>query len=293
MQKLIPAAMTNAANGLTIRAGMWLLLDSGTASQEAVAVTDTTPNGFYCICNFVNDPNFTVTMSSLAGLQFRTTYPLYTVTAVVSATQLLLDLPWSDITQSGSSYQILLAYCQPHPQGWRLKSAWDPVQGVGLDVDNWTFDQVIYGDPQLTASDDPTLMVPAPPNAGGVAQWMIYPPQVSQRYIMAVVSTTWPRLIADQDRAPSFINPDVFILKAQSLALRTKTITQNMPRDPYYDPAQANEFERMYKEELETAEQADEARLSHRLQTYDKIAAGNFSTHFYQTHPGWPTGYNG
>lgn len=283
MQFIKPASMAN------IGPGRWLLIDSAGPFPEAVAVTDIRPDGFYAALRNPHDVGFTITASSLSGLQFRVNYPFYTVIAVISDTQLWLDGNWADVTQSGVNYQILKAFCQPHPQAWRLKFAWDPIQGVPLDVDGWSFDAVQAGDPQMTASDNPTILCPAPPGGGGVPQWLIYPPQTSQRYFSAIVSTVWPRLIADQDRAPSFINPDVFILRSQALALRTKTITQNAPRDPYYDPEQANEFERLFREEVETAEQADEARLAHRLQTYQRTAFGAFSSKWLQQHPGWPT----
>jgi hypothetical protein len=286
MQRVTPASMTG------IKPGTWLLLDTANSTlTEAVVVTFVVPGSFYAVVRNTHDPGFTITKSSLAGQQFRTTYPFFTVTAVLSATELLIDLPWADITQTGASYQIFQVYIQPDPYCWRVKQAWDPIQGIPIDVDNFTFEQVINGDSQLTASDDPTIMCPVPPGGGGVAQWFVYPPQVSARQILMVISTTWPRLIADQDQAPSFINPDVFVLGAIAEALRTRTVTQNMPRDPYYDPQVAMTYEAQFKEQLEDSEQADEARLATRLQAYDKMAAGFLSANFILSHPGWPTDY--
>lgn len=287
MQKITPASMKG------IIPGSWLLLDTANSSlTEAVAVSYVVPGSFYAFVTNIHDAGFTITKSSLAGLQFRTTYPFYTVTAVLSATELLIDSNWADITQSGSSYQILTVYIQPDPHCWRIKTAWDPVQGIPLDADSFSFDQIISGDPQLTASDNPTIICPVPPGGGGIAQWMVYPPQASQYYLNLIITRVWPRLIADQDQAPSFINPEVFILGAIADALRTRTVTTNSPRDPYFDPETAMTYEAQFKEQLDEAEQADEARLATRLQTYDRLCTGYLSAAYLRTHVPWPSQYN-
>jgi hypothetical protein len=287
MVKITPASMAG------IIAGKWLTLDIGNPTwTEAVAVAFVIPGSFYAVVKNVHSPNFQITQSSLAGLQFRTTYPFYTVTSVLSATELLLDSAWADITQSGSEYQIMTIYIQPDPYCWRVKQGWDPVQGIPLDVDSYSFDQVIAGDPQLTASDNPTILCPVPPGGGGVAQWMVYPPQAGQYYINLVISHVWPRLIADQDQAPRFINPDVFVIGAIAEALRTKTVTQNMPKDPYYDPDTSQVEQGIYERMIEQAEEADEARLPSRLLSYARTNAGWLSANYLISHVGaWPSDF--
>jgi hypothetical protein len=285
MQKITPASMAG------IIPGKWLTLDIGNPPYtEAVAVAYVIPGSFYVVVQNNHAPNFQITQSSLAGLQFRTTYPFYTVTSVLSATELLIDSPWADITQAGSSYQIMTIYIQPDPYCWRVIQGWDPVQGIPLDVDSYSFQQVIAGDPQLTASDNPTILCPVPPGGGGIAQWMVYPPQAGQWYINLVISRIWPRLIADQDQAPSFINPDVFVIGAIAEALRTKTVTQNMPKDPYYDPETAQIEQAIYEGMIEKADEADEARLATRLTSYTMTAAGYLSPNYLLSHPPWPGG---
>lgn len=287
MQKITPVSMAG------IIPGAWLTIDLGNPSlTEAVAVVYVIPGAFYAVLVNNHAVNFQITKSSLAGLQFRTTYPFYTVAAVLSATELLIDSTWADITQAGASYQIMTIYIQPDPYCWRVKQGWDAVQGIPLDVDSYSFQEVIAGDPQLTASDNPTILCPVPPGGGGVAQWMVYPPQAGQYYINLVISRVWPRLIADQDQAPSFINPDVFVIGAIAEALRTRTVTQNMPKDPYYDLETSQIEQGIFEGMIEKAEEADEARLPSRLLSYSRLNAGYLSANFLISHVGsWPSDY--
>lgn len=286
MVRITPVSMAG------IIPGTWLTLDLANSAQtEAVAVVYTIPGSFYAVLQNTHSANFQITKSSLAGLQFRTTYPFYTVTSVLSSTELLIDSTWADITQTGASYQIMTIYIQPDPYCWRVTQGWDAVQGIPLSVDKFSFQEVISGDPQLTASDNPTILCPVPPGGGEVAQWMVYPPQAGQYYINLVISRVWPRLIADQDQAPSFINPDVFVIKAIAEALRTKTVTQNMPKDPYYD-LEASQIEEARGEKMvEEADEADEARLPSRLLSYERLAAGYLSANYLLSHTAWPSDF--
>ena len=277
--------------GITI--GTWLLIEGGGTNQEAVAVVDVAPT--YFVANFqrTHDPGFAITKSSLAGRQFRTTYPFFTVTAVLSATSLLLDIPWSGPSQTSVAYQIQQVYFQPDPYCWRIDYAWDPVQGIALDVESTSFQDLTILDPQMTTTDNPTVLSPAPPGGGGVPQWFLYPPQSSQRQIGIVYFALWPKLVADTDRPPPFINPEVFVAGATADALRTRNLTNDMRQDPYFDTTLAQVYEEQYREYLDQAQNADEPRRATRLQGYRRVVAGAYSASYLQSHPGvWPSDFS-
>jgi len=288
-----PASMKKLTSGY-IQPGDWLLIDTANGTQtEAVAVEWVSSDGLAFVAKFRNthDANFTITKSSLANLQYRANAQPFTVQAVIDSTHLWLDQPWGGAPQAGVSYQILGIFFQVDPYAARLKFAWDYLQGIALDVDSYTFEQILIGDPQLTSSTNPTLAVPTPAGAGGVNQWMFYPPQNAQRQIGVVWVNTWPKLIQNDDRPPAFIDPECFIAGAKASVLRTKVIAKAERQDPYFDPALAAQYTDEFEGYIEVAEEHDEAQGHQRLQSYQYSASGGFSADYLRSHIGnWPSG---
>lgn len=285
---ITPASMTG------IVPGRYVLLDTANPTlMEVVAVEVAAAKGFWARARNTHDANFTITKSSLANRQIRTNYPFYTVTAVIDSATIWIDLPWSQPNQTAVSYQIQQAYVVVDPYARRILYAWDPLQGIALDVTNWTLEQILVGDSQLTSTDNPIMMVNAPAGAGGVPQWFLYPPQSSARGIPLVFSTVWPKMVNDDDRPPSFLLPEIFIAGATADALRTRTITQEARQDLYFDPVLASEYERQYEALLDTADEEDQGRRNDRLQSYRLMAQGMYSATYLQSHIGWPSSYGG
>lgn len=272
--------------------GKWLLIDSANPTlMEAVAVEETGVD--YFIAKFLNthDAGFTITKSTLAGRQLRTSFPFYTVKAVVDASTIWIDMNWGGASAAGQSYQIVQAYVQPDPYCRRLKFGFDPLQGIPLDTDQSSYEDVIRCDPQLQAINDPQVMVSLPPAAGGVAQWLLYPVQASVRAISVVCALTWPTMRADEDRPPPFINPECFVAGACADVLRTKNIPSQGRSDPYYDMEASQTYQAEFAGYVERAEQDDEARAPKALQSWMAKCIGGSSSAYEQSHPGWPGDY--
>ena len=274
-----------------IKIGSWLLIEPGQTNEEAVAVADIF-NG-QIIANFqkTHDANAAVTASTLVGLQLRVTYNPYTVIAVRDDSTLLVDLPWAGPAVAASAYRIQGLFYSPDPYCWRIQAAWDPLQGVALDVDNFDFGRIMILDPQLTTSDNPTILANMPAAGGGVAQWFLYPPQASKRTIGIMYGVLWPKLWREQDMPPPFINPECFIAGATADVLRVPSITRDAPKDVYFNVELAREYEQQFQEYVEEAERADEPRTSKFLQDYRTLVAGGMSAVYMQTHPGWPSDF--
>lgn len=290
-----PVDMTN------IKAGQWLYVDQG-GNPEAVCVTWTNGVSFIASFKYQHNPGFVVQASSFAGLQFRISFPLYTVQAVTDPNTLLLDMPWGGPPQTAQSYEILGCYIQPDPLCWWLQFVWDPVQGIALDCEKWTYQQVLIGDPQLTTSDNPTIVVPVPQSSGfsgtgaQVATWMVYPPQSTARVLGVIYVRGWPKLIQDTDPSPGFIDSNVFVMGAQAEALRIPIISQDRRPDPYLNVDLSGRMMAEYEAAIDRADQKDQATAPDRLSSYVLDVTGGFSANYQRSHPGmgsWPSCWPG
>ena len=284
-----PAVMTRIIPGISL-----VIDDPGGGQQEVVTVISVGPGTFTARFTKAHVANFTIVKSTFAGRQFRTSYPFYTVSAVTDPTSLLLDAAWAGPAQSGVTYQVIQVYFRPDPYCWRIKHAWDPAQGISLDVDNHTIEKLLILDPQMTTSDNPTVMVSVPPGPAGTPQWMLYPPQSSARQIGIIYAVQWPAMVQDNDVPPPFINPEVFIAGAAADCLRIRTLTEDRRVDPYYDREQAMDFEQQFSAYVQQAEDADEPRVNTRLQSYQMNVTGGYSASYMQSHIGaWPSQFGG
>ena len=282
-----------------IKPGQWLLIDNGAGNPaqqgpnpEAVAVVWSDPTTFLAEFSYPHNPGFTIEASSFAGLQIQLSYPLATIQAVPNATTLWVDQTTGGPPLSGTTYTILTAYIQPDPYCWRVKFGVDPTQGIPLDCENNTYEDILIGDPQLTNSANPAVIVPTPfLGGGGVAQWMTYPLIFSEYYLNLIIVKTWPKLIQDSDRSPNFLDSEMFIAGAKADSLRTNLISRPGEKDPFFNPQLAQTYEALFEKYLSEAEERDESLSHHRLQSYARTVAGAFSAVYWQSHPGWPTDF--
>jgi len=277
-----------------LQAGQFVVIgieDPGTS--EVVALTHTCLNDSTVTAKVqkTHDAGSSVVASSLAGLQIRIQNYVFTVQAVLSDSTLLLDRPWGDATTAGQSYIIYLAYATVTPDTKRMLYAFDPTQGNPLDVTR-TSEWLSVMDPQRLSTGDPLALVMMPPNTGGVQQWEIWPYQTSGRMLNVVTYERWPKLKANEDISPWFINEEIFIAGAVADAYRTPVIQSNGKTDPFFQPGVADNYEQQYKELVEDAEQRDEGRYMQSLKNWiDQANALQYpGANFERSHPGWPQG---
>lgn len=285
--ELQPASMSN------IGPGMYVVIEMETpAAMEIVPVMATDATTFTVYCQFPHNAGATVQASSLSNLQLWVSDYVFTVTAILSATQARLDMPWGGPPLTGAAYQIYAGYVQVSPTARVLKHAWDPVQGQPVGVQR-TLGWLNAIDPQRTDSNQPQELVKIPPHPSGVMQWEVWPRQLSAYLLSVVYDDGWPRLVHETDMMPPFLNPEIIVSGAQADALLTRVIPRDSKVDPFYDPV-ASKIRRSEAEQLlEYAIQADEGRYPQHLQNYVEQTIGGGSYNFYRSHPGWPIDFEG
>ena len=280
--EIFPSSFTN------IRQGSFLLLEQeNPAVTEVVLVLEVQADRFLASVRYQHSTGATLIASSLANLQLSAPYPVYTIKSVRSATSLELDAVFGGPTFSNVSYLIYLAYATISPYIRRLYSAWDPIQGTPLYV-NETVDFANYNDPQRSATGDPQKLLSTIPAYGGLMQWEIWPKQLSPRTLSVVYYDGWPKLSQPNDFLPPFINPEIVIAGATADALRTRVIANYGKTDPYFDLTLASTYEQEYKELIENGTQADDGRFMKSLQSYGDLL-GTSAT-YLQNHLGPPSG---
>ncbi len=263
IQAVTPADMTG------IETDSFLYIDSA-GDAEAVAVLSTTRTSFTANFTKLHNPNFTVTQSTLAGLQFRlgVNYPTYTVRAIHSATELEVDIAWGLTPLTGSSYQILKCYFSIAPDLKDIINVWDPQQGRPMifhKVQDWLNNR----DPQRSATGVPIALVDLSPNESGSMQYELWPHQTIPYQIPILYARQWPELKNQTDKPPMFINPSMIIDGAIADALRVRNpLGPEQAVDPFFDPKTAQIYESKFQAGLEAALNANESKSLTVLQQY-------------------------
>jgi hypothetical protein len=263
-----------------ISVGIPLLVDNGLATQEVVYVLETTRTSFKAVFEREHDENCAIACSTLVGRQLRlgNTYPIHTIEAVTSSTQLLLDRSWESAFVSGLSYSIIGMY---YPIASDIKEylrVYDPVQPLDLEL-HYPQDRLGRSDPQRAATGDPKYVSDMYPNEGGMMLYEIYPPQTTARLLQCDYVRQWQDMRKSHDRPPHFVNPNVFIWGAMAQALKTK-IGEN---DPYLDPVTGNYYEQMAQNALELAVMEDDGKDQQTV-TNDTRGNGRMGANWEQSH---------
>ncbi len=274
LQWVTPASMTG------IDVDTMLVVDTG-GSRELVAVVETDSTRFRANFRKAHSASATLTASALVGRQLKMglNYPIYTVRAVYSATSMELDNPWAGTTLTGSSYTILKAYYTLAPNIKHLVTVVDQMQAIALKT-HYPQTALNVEDPQRAASGWPYLMSDIGRNEAGNMQYEIYPHQTSPRHLGYIYVEQWPDMEEDGDQPPPFINPNVFLWGAASMALRTKV----SEKDVYYDPASANFYEQKSLMELQLAISANQSKAQTWLGSEVERMMGGRGGLWYQSH---------
>src|SRR5260221_11204696 len=228
VQDVSPGSMTN------INPGSYLLIDQegGPPLTEVVVVMSVPSTTFRARFASFHNISGTIQSSRLAGRQFKAQFPVYAVKAVLSATQLQLDNLWGGQPTTGLLYNIYDGYVTVTPNTRRLMFAYDPVAPNTIDI--WSSQEDLAQiDPQRTSSDNPLKLCQMAPSKAGIAQWEIWPIQLSD-YMLSVVSMEqWPEMTEDADVPPWFINSKVITAGARADVFRIKNNSRDNGRDPY------------------------------------------------------------
>jgi hypothetical protein len=246
-QDVTPTSMTG------IGIGDWLLVGSGTATEEYMLVISVGALSFKAKPLYVHAAGATMTKSSLMRRQFRlgVTRPFYNIVGVKTGQILKLDLPWSHPNASGSAYQIAKIYIEfdqglrlvwamiNSSQGWRIKlnlpqealnsyDSWRTTQGWAYSLADYIPDEV------------------------GRARFELYPSTSMEQGFPYLAYKSIPNMENDEDTAPMCIPSHMLVHGALS------TIVMSNRKSPYYDPALAAAFAAQYESDLQYAIIADQ-----------------------------------
>ena len=279
VQKATPNSMAG------ISAGMFLLIDYGTAFQEVVQVIDTSVTTFTASFSKPHAAAATIWASSQANRQIKAPFPVFTVMAVLTATSLQIDQIWQG--QAGTSanqpYNIYDGYLSVTPNTRRIEMCWDPIAGNPLET-NHTYQELEWQDPQRTDTNNPLWLVLMPSSPVGIARFELYPAQMVSYQLSVVTVEQWPKLKMATDKGPWFINPDAIVAGARADMLRIKVLKTIRDVDPYYDPQLAAEFERQFEQKLEFAIQSDQGRSNNFLQNWIAQFPGDVNYNWMRAH---------
>jgi hypothetical protein len=254
-QEIAPALMTNIAPD------SMLFCDATGMFPEAVAVTNVTPVSFFAKFNYPHNPNFTITSSSLAGLQLNigNNYPKFTVRSVRDASTLELDLPFGGLPLANVAYQIQLLYTPIDANLKVILSCVDQLVGRQLML-YVPVQEIDRKDPQRTAIGDPLCLVQHSPTEAGNFCVELWPAPLGARQLGVLCQTSWPPLELDTDPPPWFIDSTVFVYGACADLLRIKNVRFASETDPFFNPQLAQEYEVKYEQGLIRAVNNNQAK---------------------------------
>lgn len=279
--QVAPASMAGIA------VDSFLYIDSG-GDPEAVAVLETTNTTF--TANFLkrHNANCTVTQSSLAGLQIKlgAFYPVFTVRAIHSATELEIDIPWGGAPLTAAAYQIVKAYFSIAPDLKDIIALWDPTQGRPLAYHK-SREYINIRDPQRTATGFPICLADWSPSESGSMQYELWPHQLTPYQIPILYARQWPVLKNPTDRPPFFINPSVIIDGAIADALRVNNQMMGSEQaDPFFNPRLADTYELKFKAGMEAAHNANQSKAQTELENWRNFTGYMPGGSWWQSHIG-------
>lgn len=290
VQTVTPASMT----GIEVDS---LLYVDASGSPEAVAVLEVGRTTFKANFQKLHSAAFTVTQSSLAGLQLvlGSTIPIYTIRAVVSSTSFLIDQEWGITALTGSSYQIIKCYFTISPDLKDIVALWDPTQGRPMAFHK-SQDYLNYRDPQRASTGVPLVLADFIPTEAGTMQYELWPHQTISYQIPILYCKQWPELKNPTDQPPWFINPSIIIAGATADALRIRNQQIGSDAgDPFFDPKTAEIYERQFQVGLAAAVNANQSKALTVLEQFSNffgyMPGGNWSqahlTDEYYGSDGW------
>jgi hypothetical protein len=264
-----------------IEVGDWVTIDRGTGSQEVLLVVSTDTTTFRAKPTVAHSVSAAIEKSSYVRRQFRESTgkgQYYNVTSVLSATSLLLDLPYGGATISGTSYRILQSYISMpqnlrmvwsivnHQNGWRIKFNL-PAESLN-NFDVWR-----------TATGFTTKLVDYVPDEVGRFRYELYPPPTVQMSFPYLAYITVPDMDDDEDTPPPGIPSHMLVHGAIADALRW-----GRRESDYYDPQTSMRYEQMFEMDLSNAAMADDSIYMTNLKWAFDAYEMKYGADFWQSH---------
>ena len=264
-----------------------LYVDSGGAYPEVVPVLDILAGHIQCPFAFPHNAGFSITASSLAGLQImvNSVNPVFTVYAITSPTSLILDNPWGNQAFTGMSYQIYLGQTTFGVNAKEIVSVVDPAQGITLRLLVGEEEENLY-DPTRSDTGSPTRVVSLGPNWSGNMTYEIRPPWTSPAQLAVLYHEQVADMRLPSDRPPAFLNPNIFIMGALADAFSTPCPRPPDQKDPFFSLENAQKYEQRFEMAVIEAMNADES-LYMRGFDWDHARAGggaNMGANWEQDH---------
>lgn len=274
-QRANPASMNN------ITADTLLYVDAAGTNPEVVPVLEVFPGSFFATFQYTHAAGATVTVSSLAYQQFVVGFqypPIYSITAVLNGTTLLLNQPWAGATLTSAATILQMLYTFA-PDLKDFISVVDPDDGDELQL-HYPLNQITWDDPQMSANDWPQYVVDHSANLNGNMQWLLWPKPTSQRQLYFFYIKQWADMRAGSDRPPSFVDPAILVYGALSDAWKVK-----LPGDDMRGNLQISQmWEQKFQQGLLACMQSDNGKS---MQAYSWAKGGGNlpgGANFWQSH---------
>lgn len=250
-QLVAPASMTG------ITTDTLLYVDANGPNPEVVPVLEVSPQNFRANFQFPHDTGSTLTASSLAYRQLKVgfQFPIYTVTAVIDATDLLLDQPWAGAALAATSYSIQQMYYTFKTDLRDFIAVVDPQNGETLAL-HYPREQLDWDDPQRAANDWPQYVVDYSQNLNGNMQWELYPSPTSARQLYFTYVKQIPDMKAATDRPPAFLDPSIIVMGAAADAFKVRVPNA----DPRGDLQISMMWEQRFTASINAAMDADNSK---------------------------------
>ncbi len=281
-QVVTPASMDGITND------SYLYVDAS-GTPEVVHVIATRPTSFIAVFNQFHNADCTITASSFCGRQLRlgNTFPVFTIEAVVSETELITDLTWEATSSYGNGYVIAKMYYTLATDIKSLLCVLDQAQGVPplrIDVPILELNRI---DPQRSATGYPRIIANRGTNANNNIQWELWPRSEGQRQLRVIYFKQPQKLVSEGDMIPAFMNPTVLYYGMMAEAYRTKIGDD----DQQYNQNLGMDYERRFVEGVYTMMQLDDEYLQQRysnLGNYWGYGGANFAqNHDFSQFSGW------
>jgi hypothetical protein len=199
--------------------------------------------------------------AAMVGRQFRIglSNPIYTITAVGSATSLTLDQPFGGATTLGVGYQIYNAYVTVPSDFHHFISVYDPQFAWQLwwnvkqdELNAWDAQRASAGTAYCVAQQtyDTTVTPPLP-------RYEIWPHQFVQKPFPFVYISRPPDLNDAGASLPRYITGDVIMDGALAEAARWPGPDKDHP-NPYFNLNLSLAMERLFNEKVRTCEVQDD-----------------------------------